>query len=73
MTFREFRQKKGLTQEQMADALEISRISIVRLEAQGANPKADLIRRLMRVFSLPIEQAWAMFDGTSEDGDPGDV
>jgi putative transcriptional regulator len=51
----ELRIKNGLTQQDLADRVEVSRQTIISLENGRYNPSILLAFRLARVFNLKIE------------------
>lgn len=53
---KELRARDGLTQAQLADALEVSRQTINALEVGKYDPSLPLAFRIADVFRLPIEQ-----------------
>jgi putative transcriptional regulator len=63
---RELRETAGLTQEDLASRVGVSRQTIISLERGRYNPSINLAYRLSRVFDLTIEQ---VFDFKSERGD----
>jgi putative transcriptional regulator len=52
---RELREQKGMTQEDLAARVNVSRQTIISLEKGKYNPSIVLAYRLARVFALPIE------------------
>lgn len=52
---REFRNKQGLTQEKLADILEVSRQTIGSLESGRYNPSILLAFKIARLFQVSIE------------------
>jgi putative transcriptional regulator len=49
------RAQKGLTQQELADQVEVSRQTIISLESGRYNPSILLAFRLARLFELTIE------------------
>ena len=49
------RKQRGINQEQLADALEVSRQTIGALENGRYNPSILLAFKISRYFGLPIE------------------
>ena len=49
------RKQRGINQEQLADALEVSRQAIGSLENGRYNPSILLAFKISRYFGLPIE------------------
>lgn len=52
---KELRARHGLTQEELADKLEVTRQTIIAIEAGRYNPSLELAFRISRAFRLPIE------------------
>ena len=50
------RKQRGINQEQLADALEVSRQNIGSLENGRYNPSILLAFKISRYFGLPIEE-----------------
>ena len=59
----ELRKQKEIRQEDLAQALGVSRQTVISLEKGKYNPSLALAFRLARYFSLPIE---AIFDDSDE-------
>lgn len=57
------RKERGIRQEDLAQALGVSRQTIISLEKGKYNPSLALAFRLARYFALPIEQ---IFDDSDE-------
>ncbi|MDY4856523.1 MAG: helix-turn-helix transcriptional regulator [Candidatus Ventricola sp.] len=57
------RREKGIRQEDLAQALNVSRQTIISLEKGKYNPSLALAFRLARYFALPIEE---IFDDSDE-------
>lgn len=51
----ELRKNKGLSQEQLAEKVLVSRQTIISLEKGRYNPSLDLAFRLSKSFNAPIE------------------
>ncbi len=51
----EFRQDFGLTQQDLADAVDVTRATIIALEKGGYNPSLELAFRLANFFKVKIE------------------
>lgn len=52
-TIKEFREKAGLTQEELAEKMEVQRNTVWRWENKRANLKADTLQRLSEVLNIP--------------------
>jgi len=57
---RELRARDGLTQQALADRVEVRRETIVFLEKGRYNPSLALAFRIARVFDLPIEKVFLL-------------
>ncbi|MGN0991727.1 MAG: helix-turn-helix transcriptional regulator [Candidatus Ventricola sp.] len=57
------RREKGIRQEDLAQALDVSRQTIISLEKGKYNPSLALAFKLARYFALPIEE---IFDDSDE-------
>ena len=53
---RVLRAERGWSQQQLADALEVSRQSVNAIETGKYDPSLPLAFRIADVFALPIEQ-----------------
>ena len=51
----ELRKNKGLSQEQLAEKVLVSRQTLISLEKGRYNPSLDLAFRLSKFFNVPIE------------------
>ena len=52
----ELRKTRGLTQEELADRLEVSRQTIISLENGRYNPSLILAFKIAKLFGLSIEE-----------------
>ena len=59
----ELRRQRGIRQEDLAQALGVSRQTVISLEKGKYNPSLALAFRLARYFGMPIE---AIFDDSDE-------
>jgi len=57
------RKERGVRQEDLAQALGVSRQTVISLEKGKYNPSLSLAFRLARYFGIPIE---AIFDDSDE-------
>ena len=57
------RKARGIRQEDLAQALGVSRQTIISLEKGKYNPSLALALRLARYFAMPVE---AIFDDSDE-------
>lgn len=51
----EVRQAKGMTQEQLAAATGVHRVTIARIETGEASPKAETLKRLADALGVPMD------------------
>ncbi len=52
----DLRAEKGITQQQLADALEVTRATVVALERGSYNPSLELAFRIARYFRVGVEK-----------------
>ncbi|MBQ4265787.1 MAG: helix-turn-helix transcriptional regulator [Clostridia bacterium] len=57
------RKERGIRQEDLAQALGVSRQTVISLEKGKYNPSLSLAFRLARYFAMPIEE---IFDDSDE-------
>lgn len=62
----QLRAKQGLTQQELADRVEVSRQTIISLENGRYNPSILLAFRLARLFGVTIEELF-LYDETEVD------
>lgn len=62
----ELRKQRAIRQEDLAQALDVSRQTVISLEKGKYNPSLALAFKLARYFGLPIE---AIFDDSDESTD----
>jgi putative transcriptional regulator len=65
---RELREEKGLTQEQLADLVDVTRQTILFLEKGKYNPSLRLAWNIAGVFGRPIEEVFS-FDDEKKGGE----
>jgi putative transcriptional regulator len=58
----EIRKQRGITQEELAEALEVSRQTISAIENGRYNPSIILAFKIARYFGMPIEEIF-IFEG----------
>ncbi|WP_304952530.1 helix-turn-helix transcriptional regulator [Viridibacillus arvi] len=63
---REIRLKRGITQVQMAQDLQITRQTINAIEKNKYNPSLELALKLIKYFDLPTEELFYL-DETGEE------
>ena len=59
---KELRAREDLTQQGLADLVEVRRETIVFLEKGKYNPSLNLAFRIARVFNMPIEEVFQLED-----------
>jgi putative transcriptional regulator len=52
----ELRSEKGLTQQSLADAVDVTRATIIAIEKGNYNPSLELAFRLAKVFQTGIDK-----------------
>lgn len=52
---REYRKSHGLNQADLAEAIEVSRQSIIAMEAEKYDPSLPMAYRLAAYFAVPVE------------------
>ncbi|MFE6169889.1 helix-turn-helix transcriptional regulator [Viridibacillus arvi] len=57
---KEVRTKKGITQLQMAEDLQITRQTITAIENYKYNPSLELALKLLQYFDLPIKELFTL-------------
>jgi len=62
----ELRKKAGITQEDLADRLEVSRQTIGSLESGRYNPSIQLAFKLANFFGITIEYLFLYEENTNE-------
>lgn len=61
---RELRTDRGITQQELADQIKVTRQTVVALERGGYVPSLALALRIARLFSTPVETVfWFADDG----------
>lgn len=63
----EIRKSKGITQEELANALEVSRQTVGSLENGRYNPSIILAFKIARFFEVSIEEVFIYEEGQHED------
>ncbi len=56
---RDVRRSRGLSQADLAEALEISRQTIIAIEADKYDPSLPMAYRLAAYFDLPVEELFS--------------
>ena len=55
-TIRELRERAGLTQEKLAEAIEVAPRTIKRWEAREVQPRLLYCLRLAQMFQIPLDE-----------------
>jgi len=55
-TVREYRGEAHITQEQLAEMVQVSRQTIIAIEKGNYTPSVALALKIARVFKIPIER-----------------
>lgn len=63
----EIRKAKGITQEELANALEVSRQTVGSLENGRYNPSIILAFKIARFFEVSIKEVFIYEEGQHED------
>jgi len=63
---RELREEKGLTQEKLAELVDVTRQTILFLEKGKYNPSLRLAWSIAQVFGRPIEDVFSFDDEKGE-------
>ena len=63
----EIRKAKGITQEELANALEVSRQTVGSLENGRYNPSIILAFKIARLFDVSIEEVFIYEEDQNED------
>ena len=58
-----FRKLKGFTQQQLADAIGVSRQTVNAIEAGRFVPSTVLALKIARIFGKPVEQVFQLEEG----------
>lgn len=53
---RELRRKQGLNQAELAECLQVSRQTIIAMEAEKYDPSLPIAYRLAAYFAIPVEE-----------------
>ena len=56
---RNFRNKKGITQSELAKKIDLSRNTIVNVETARRDPRVKDLRKIANALDVPIEQLLA--------------
>ena len=56
MSFREARKKSNLTQKEVAQKLDTSRVTVARWECSINNPKLNTLKKLAKLYNCTIDE-----------------
>lgn len=65
---RDYRKARGLSQLELADAIEVTRQSIIAMEAEKYDPSLPMAYRLAAFFDVPVEELF--YNSWKADLDP---
>jgi putative transcriptional regulator len=54
-TIRELRADRGMTQQELADAIGVTRQTVIAIELDKYSPSLETAFRIARVFGVPLE------------------
>ncbi len=54
-TIRELRAERGMTQQELADAISMTRQTVVAIEGDKYSPSLEVAFRIAAVFGVPLE------------------
>ena len=57
-TIRELRAQHGMTQQDLADAIGVTRQTVIAIELDKYSPSLETAFRIARVFGVPLEQVF---------------
>ncbi len=66
MSFKKHRLSAGLTQEEVAKLLGISRTTVTMWETSDVRPKADMLLDIAKIYGCTIEELLRKEDGENE-------
>jgi putative transcriptional regulator len=57
-TIRELRAERGMTQQELADAIGVTRQTVIAIELDKYSPSLETAFRIAHLFGVPLEQAF---------------
>lgn len=57
-TIRELRARRSMTQQDLADAIGVTRQTVIAIELDKYSPSLETAFRIARVFDVPLEQVF---------------
>ena len=64
---KELRQKKDLSQQQLADMVNCSRQTIISIETSCKNPSVEMALKLSVALATPVNELFALEEGKEKD------
>jgi putative transcriptional regulator len=58
---------EGMTQQELADRVGVTRQTIISIEKGNYRPSVELALRLARVFAVPVERVFELVDTEGDD------
>ncbi|PKL61870.1 MAG: transcriptional regulator [Methanomicrobiales archaeon HGW-Methanomicrobiales-2] len=66
-----FRAMRDMTQEELADAIRVTRRTINSIERGKYNPSIEVAYKIAKVFNVTIEEVFCFEDNDGEDTEAG--
>jgi putative transcriptional regulator len=57
-TVRDLRAARGMTQQELADAIGVTRQTVIAIEGDKYSPSLETAFRIAQLFGVPLEQAF---------------
>ena len=57
-TIRELRATRSMTQQELADLIEVTRQTVIAIEGDKYSPSLEVAFRIAHVFGVPLEQVF---------------
>jgi putative transcriptional regulator len=57
-TLRDLRATRSMTQQELADAISVTRQTVIAIELDKYSPSLETAFRIARVFAVPLEQVF---------------
>ncbi len=65
---RELRSMREMTQQQLADLIDLTRQTVIAIEGDKYSPSLETAFRIANVFGVPLEQVFQYQDGRRKSG-----
>ncbi|RXH58516.1 helix-turn-helix transcriptional regulator [Granulicella sibirica] len=65
---RDLRAARDMTQQQLADRIELTRQTVIAIEGDKYSPSLETAFRIAAVFGLPLEQVFQYQDAATKPG-----